>query len=40
MGFSSAFQDMEVQKDFFRALTRLGVPVEIDTNLQEGEGRP
>ena len=33
MGFSSAFVEPEVQKDFFRALTALGVPIEIDTNL-------
>lgn len=33
MGFSSAFVEPEVQKDFFRTLTALGVPIEIDTNL-------
>lgn len=33
MSFSSAFVDMEVQKDFFRSLTALGVPIQIDTDF-------
>lgn len=35
LSFSSAFVDADVQRRFFRLLTEQGIPVEIDTDLEE-----
>lgn len=40
LSFSSAFRNTDVQKDFFRFLTGMGIPVEITTNRPEEEVRP
>lgn len=35
VSFSSAFVNADVQRNFFRSLTALGIPVEIDTNSSD-----
>jgi hypothetical protein len=35
LSFSSAFLNTEIQKNFFRSLTNMGIPVEIDTDFFE-----
>ena len=35
VGFSSRFEDTEIQRNFFRMLTDLGIQVEIKSNIPD-----